>query len=313
MTNILAIKMNPIIGIGLVIVSIGVIGIILSLIVMLYKKLFNPKSLLEPKERLYNVQQLAFLCEIERMHEENESLLLSQANRKYSEINQTDLDHSKSIDEIMGISGWEESPKKSDAYICGSHLQDLLLDLNRRFVVEKFAFDLKNETEVLNEYGVNIKESEFLVYKTSNLVDLYEEKTRTTSISYSGISTNFQSGPIRYRMGNLKPIPHREDYWQGIDRCNLYILTNKLIFVGTVKKKNKTIKIDDIITGEYFSNGILLSLANSKKILLDFPEFKNSTLKRDDKNIFSRVLERVIKRNYENNLLESPERISEIR
>jgi hypothetical protein len=41
-----------------------------------------------------------------------------------------------------------------------------------------------------------------------------------------------------------------------------------MIFVGVFKKKNKVIKYDDILTGELFSNGIILSLANSKKILI---------------------------------------------
>jgi hypothetical protein len=76
-----------------------------------------------------------------------------------------------------------------------------------------------------------------------------------------------------------------------------------MIFVGVFKKKNKVIKYDDILTGELFSNGIILSLANSKKILIDIPEYKDAVVKRDDRNIFTRVLQRVFENTIDQNIL----------
>jgi hypothetical protein len=167
---------------------------------------------------------------------------------------------------------------------------------------EKLKIDAKDDNEVLKDYALNIKDNEELLYKVSNIVQLYEEKERVKSISYSGYSTNFRSGSLRYKIGNLTPIPHRENYWQSFDGCKLFMLRNKMIFVGTIKKKNKIIKYDDILTGELFSNGIILSLANSKKILIDFPDYKDAVVKRDDRNIFTRILQRVLENTIDQNL-----------
>jgi hypothetical protein len=76
-----------------------------------------------------------------------------------------------------------------------------------------------------------------------------------------------------------------------------------MIFVGVFKKKNKVIKYDDVLTGELFSNGLVLSMANSKKILIDFPEYKDAVVKRDDRNIFTRILQRVLENTVDQNLL----------
>ena len=155
----------------------------------------------------------------------------------------------------------------------------------------------------MKNFSLNIKDNEELLYKVSNIVQLYEEKERIKSITYSGFSTNFRSGTLRYKLGNLTPIPHLETYWESFDGCNLFMLRNKMIFVGVFKKKNKVIKYDDILTGELFSNGIILSLANSKKILIDFPEYKDAVVKRDDRNIFTRVLQRVFENTIDQNLI----------
>ena len=61
------------------------------------------------------------------------------------------------------------------------------------------------------------------------VVDLFEEKERIKSITYSGISTNFRSGGMNYRFGNIKPFPNRESYWDNFDRCGLFMLNNRKI------------------------------------------------------------------------------------
>lgn len=296
--------MNIIIAIGLLIMSVGIIAIIVQLLILVYKKIFNPKSLLSPIQRVLNEPQLLFVREIERMHSDNESKPISSGDKEiYERVTGLSTNGEGYYVKFLGIDGWEEADEKSDLYKCGNYISELMLDLNRRYVYEKFKFEPKDDNEVLKEYSLNIKDNEELLYKVSNIVQLYEEKERVKSITYSGYSTNFRSGALRYKMGNLTPIPHRESYWSSFDGCRLFMLRNKMIFVGSIKKKNKVIKYDDILTGELFSNGIILSLANSKKILIDFPEYKDAIVKRDDRNIFTRVLQRVLENTVDQNLL----------
>jgi hypothetical protein len=296
--------MNFIIAIGLLIMGIGITAIIVQLLILGYKKFFNPKSLLSPIQRVFNESQLLFVREIEKLHSENESKMLSVGDSAiYERVAGVSTNGETDYNKFLGIEGWEDADSKSDLYKSGNYVSELMMDLNRRFVYEKLKFDAKSDDEVLKDFSLNIKDDEELLYKVSNIVQLYEEKERIKSISYSGYSTNFRSGSLRYKMGNLTPIPHKENYWDSFDGCKLFMLRNKMIFVGTIKKKNKIIKYDDILTGELFSNGIILSLANSKKILIDFPDYKDAIVKRDDRNIFTRVLQRVFENTIDQNLL----------
>ena len=296
--------MNILIVIGLLIMSVGIIAIIFNLLKLIYKKLINPKSSLSSVERFFNGNHLLFIREVERMHFENESKMLCVGDKEiYEKVTGESTNGESDYNKFLGIESWEDADPKSDLFKSGNYLNELMMDLNRRFVYEKLKFDAKNDDEVLKNFSLNIKENEELLYKVSNIVQLYEEKERIKSITYSGFSTNFRSGSLRYKMGNLTPIPHRETYWDSFDGCKLFMLRNKMIFVGSFKKKNKVIKYDDILTGELFSNGIILSLANSKKVLIDFPEYKDAIVKRDDRNIFTRVLQRVLEDTVDQNLI----------
>jgi len=295
--------MNFIIAIGLLIMGIGITAIIVQLLILFYKKLFNPKSLLSPIQRVFNETQLFFVREIERMHSENESKMLHVGDKEiYEKVTGESTNGEADYNRFLGIEGWDVADSKSDLYKSGNYVSELMTDLNRRFVYEKLKFDSKSDDEVLKNFSLNIKDNEELLYKVSNIVNVYEEKERVKSITYIGFSTNFRSGSLRYKMGNLTPIPHIETHWASFDGCKLFMLRNKMIFVGSFKKKNKVIKYDDILTGELFSNGIILSLANSKKILIDFPEYKDAVVKRDDRNIFTRVLQRVLENTVDQNL-----------
>ncbi len=295
--------MNFIIVIGLLIMGIGITAIIIQLLILVYKKFFNPESLLSPIQRVFSETQLFFVREIERMHSDNESKMLYVGDKEiYEKVTGESTNGESDYNRFLGIEGWDNADSKSDLYKSGNYVSELMLDLNRRFVYEKLKFDAKSDDEVLKNFSLNIKDNEELLYKVSNIVQLYEEKERIKSITYSGFSTNFRSGSLRYKMGNLIPIPHRETHWASFDGCKLFMLRNKMIFVGSFKKKNKVIMYDDILTGELFSNGIILSLANSKKILIDFPEYQDAVVKRDDRNIFTRVLQRVLENTVDQNL-----------
>lgn len=292
--------MNPIVWIGILIMGAGLLMTIFFLFVLLYKKIFDPKSLLSPQKRFFNENQLKFVEEIERMHADNEGKFLMTGDKEiFENVTGQSANGEKNYEKLLGIEGWEDADEKSDLYICGNYVRDLMGDLNRRIVYANYPFELKSADEVMKEYSLNIKDNEKLVYKVSNVVDLFEEKTRVKSISYSGISTTFRSGSLKFKTGTLTPIPNREDYWSLLDRGSLFLLTNKIIFAGQEKRKNKVISYDDILTGDFFSNGIVLSLANSKKILIDFPEFKDKLVKRDDRNIFVIVLQRILEKSTE--------------
>ena len=56
--------MNLITAIGLLIMGIGISAMIVLFLIMLYKKLFNPKSLLSPIQKVFNETQLLFVREM---------------------------------------------------------------------------------------------------------------------------------------------------------------------------------------------------------------------------------------------------------
>lgn len=290
-----------IIAIGIIIMAFGIFSIIVNLI----KKKVKPNQDFNAYKRQLDAKFHPFVLELERMFEENESKPLNALNveifEKTTGLN-AEQQGLSTMDKLLGLEGWEDSPEKSDLYITGEYLNELESTLNSRWVREYLKFDFLNDQEVLSKYGLNIKDDEYLIYKVSNIVDIYEEKQRVTRITYSGFSTNFRSGSLKYKLGSLRPIVNKEDYWDSFDACKVFFLNKRIVFIGTQKKKNKFINYDDILTGELFENGLLLSLANSKKVLLNFADYANSPVKRDDLNIFTRVLNRVLEKTTDKDL-----------
>ena len=191
--------MNLITLIGMLIMGIGISAMIVLLLITLYKKIFNPKSLLSPIQKVFNETQLLFVREIERMHSENESKMLSVGDIEiYERITGKSTNGVADYNIFLGIECWDDADPKSDLYKSGNYVSELMMDLNRRFVYEKIKFDAKSDDEVLKIFSLNINDNEELLYKVSNIVQLYEEKERIKSITYSGISTNFRSGSLRY-------------------------------------------------------------------------------------------------------------------
>ena len=288
-----------IIAIGVVIMAFG----IFSSITKLVKKKIDPNYDSHAYKRQLDPKFHPFVIELERMFAENESKPLNALNGKIFEKT-TGLNSGErvSIDELLEIQGWDSAPEKSDLFKTGNYLNEIESSLNSRFVYEFLKFNVLNDQEVLSKYGLNIKDDEYLIYKVSNIVDIYEEKQRVSRITYSGFSTNFRSGSLRYKLGSLRPIVNKEDFWDNFDACKVFFLNKRMVFLGTQKKKNKFINYDDVLTGELFENGLLLSLSNSKKILLNFADYANNPIKRDDLNIFTRVLNRVFEKTTDKDL-----------
>ena len=134
--------MNLITAIGLLIMGIGISAMIVLFLIMLYKKLFNPKSLLSPIQKVFNETQLLFVREIERMHSDNESKMLSVGDTEiYERITGKSTNGVADYNIFLGIEGWDDADPKSDLYKSGNYVSELMMDLNRRFVYEKLKFD----------------------------------------------------------------------------------------------------------------------------------------------------------------------------
>lgn len=81
-------------------------------------------------------------------------------------------------------------------------------------------------------------------------------------------------------------------------------MTNKrIIFIGKQNNVSKSVKITDILTSLLYKDGILISQANKKAIILKFEEYNDDeVMVQDGINEFNIVLNRLINKNYNSDL-----------
>ena len=130
--------------------------------------------------------------------------------------------------------------------------------------LEKFKRFWKIENGELDEISspINLQKSEKLFYRAS--INWYEERTRTTYISYGGLTTNFRIAKgLSLRAGHIAPSRQTEEYMKLIDSGEVFFTNKRIIFMGS--HGNKNIPLTKILDITPFSNGIEIGKDTGKK------------------------------------------------
>jgi hypothetical protein len=278
-------------------IGIGIIIFVIAFFAIMGRKGSKTNFYLQ-----YTAEGLALVKHLEQMFENNESLNWFGEIEMFNKINNTNhIKDRPGLEIAMGIQGYLDEPEGSLKYIAGDYYFALLSSINLRYRAEFSVLDAFNEAEAMEKFNLNIKSNEF-IHLNVQRVDWYEEKTITTSINYGGFQYKIAGqGGFSYRMGNLKAVANKKQEFQHIDRGSLYITNQRIIFVGTEKRVNKSIDIDNILEFSLFRDGILIGKSEGKKPLIAFAEYIKNTNeapnKRDHMNRVIRVLGRVIRKN----------------
>lgn len=142
-------------------------------------------------------------------------------------------------------------------------LYDLLKDLN---VSASFTGDGENGIKKLRLYWdvenadlpvlqspINLKKGETLHY--TSRISWHEERSRTRTVSYGGISTSFRvCKGVYLRSGRIAPSRETEAYMKLIDVGTVYFTNKRIIFMGN--HGNKTIPYSKILSFTPCRNGI---------------------------------------------------------
>jgi len=109
---------------------------------------------------------------------------------------------------------------------------------------------------------VNLQKNENLYYSAE--IQWYEERSRTTYVSYGGVATNFRiCKGVSLRAGNIAPARHSEEYMKLIDSGDVYFTNKRIIFTGV--HGNKTILWSKILDFTPYADGVEIGKDTGKK------------------------------------------------
>jgi len=248
---------------------------------------------------IYTANGLLLVQKMEELFETNQTLPFLGYIKLYNEMFNTDIKTLDDFESATGISNYVDEPEGTLKNIAGEYLSTLAHDLSQRHTNQYEKLRTDNEQEAMEKYGLNIHNDEY-VHERITRVDWLEEKTVTSSVSYSGY--RYRIGyKLSYTFGSLNLIRNTTEYFKPVDRATLYVTNKRIIFTGTEKFENRTIDLDNILEFSIFKNGILLGKANGKKPLIIFSDYiekpNRPPNKRDHLNRVTRVLERVLRGN----------------
>ena len=285
-----------------VVINLIIWGTVIYFIIKFFKKKFGKKT---PNfYKIYTSNGLQFVKRLEELEANNESITFSEPMKIYNQMFNTNFTTQDELENAIGVGNYIDLPENSLKFIAGDYVDGIQWNLFQRNSAEFSQLKAIGETDAMKQFGLNIHADEF-IHDNINNVDWYEEKTITNSVNYGGFQYKIGSGGMTYRMGNLRVVPLTTQKFIPIDRGSLYITNKRIIFVGTQKRVNKTINLDDVIEFSVFRDGILIGKLNGKKPLIHFAEYVNqpnkTPKKRDHLNRIMRVLNRVInKTQFEN-------------
>lgn len=295
---------------------LGGIGVMILLYFLLSRAKINTTKVYRGFYQVYTPNGLQLIKKLEEMWDNNLSLYMTGEIKVYEQmfgkLETSPNGRLDAFEKSIGIYGWDTAPEGSTLQIAGLYLNVYLTgDLSQRYNYQHEQLKGIGESEAMVKYNLNLHSDEFIYISTKD-VDWYEEKTITTSYSYGGLQYRFNIGNgLSYRMGNLRVAPNSTQHFINVDRGTLYITNKRMIFVGTIKRINKTIDLDNILELTIFRNGILIGKPNGKKPLVQFPEYikqpNKPPNKRDDLNQIVIVLNRVIQKNQDYSFNEAGE------
>lgn len=122
---------------------------------------------------------------------------------------------------------------------------------------------------------INLQKSENLYY--SARIEWYEERTKTTYVTYGGITANFRIAKgLSLRSGMIAPNRHTEEYMKLIDTGEVYFTNKRIIFVG--EHGNKTIPFSKILDITPYGDGIEVGKDTGRKPFFKFNDVETMGL-----------------------------------
>ena len=269
----------------------------------------KPKPKIPAFYSIYTPNGLLFIKRLEELWQNNESIAPFSSSSIYEEMfGNLSGDTSKKVDSFyssIGLDDYVNITEGTLKFVASEYYSNLEWDLSERYRLQFQKLEALNSLEAMQKYNVNLHNNEILDYCVRMGVDWLEEKTITTSYDYGGY--RFRTGNrFSYTFGSLSVLKNTVDRFVTIDRGELYITNERIIFLGTQRHQSRTILFDDILSFSIFQNGILLGKANGRQPLLQFGNYttKNSVpTKCDDLNKVVRVLERVLNKTQFENII----------
>jgi hypothetical protein len=248
---------------------------------------------------VYTPNGLALIKKLEYLFENNLTLRMIGYIQLYNEMFNKKVNTLDEFEEEVGILNYSDEPEGSLKNIAGEYFSTLAHDLSQRHTNQYEILRADNEDVAMEKYGLNIHSNE-LIHEKITRVDWLEEKTITTSVNYSGY--RYRTGDkLSCSMGKLNIMRNTTEYFEPIDRGTLYFTNKRIIFVGTEKRENRTIDIDDILEFTIFKEGILIGKSNGRKPYICFTGYVEKSTrppnKRDHLNRVTRVLDRLLRQN----------------
>ena len=128
----------------------------------------------------------------------------------------------------------------------------------------RLFWDIENAELPAMISPINLHKNELLYYSAN--IEWHEERTKTTMISYHGITWNvrlIKGMGIKSRAGWIFPKRHTEEYMKLIDIGEVFFTNKRIIFMGS--HGNKTISWSKILAIYPFADGIQLDKDTGKK------------------------------------------------
>ncbi|MBR6154875.1 MAG: hypothetical protein IKQ43_10620 [Treponema sp.] len=153
-----------------------------------------------------------------------------------------------------------EEEAKFNEMVAGMHV-NLKLSENGLSRFRKY-WEIENSDLIPIQSPINIQKGENLFF--SDKIEWFEERTRTTSVSYGGIGTRFKiCKGVYLRAGSIAPSRNTEQYMKLIDTGIIYFTNKRIIFMG--QHSNKVIMYSKILSFTTFSNGVEIDKETGKK------------------------------------------------
>lgn len=232
------------------------------------KKEYLEKRIIEEGKIIYRNQVQKAISDNKLTDEEEKDLNSLKSEFNLSDKEETDIYTEEVENKIQSyvntiIANRRVSPEEE------KQLNEMITGLNVKVTytdngLEKFKKFWKIENGELDEIPspINLQKSERLFYRAS--INWYEERTRTTYISYGGLTTNFRIAKgLSLRAGHIAPSRQTEEYMKLIDSGEVFFTNKRIIFMGS--HGNKNIPLTKILDITPFSNGIEIGKETGKK------------------------------------------------
>lgn len=123
------------------------------------------------------------------------------------------------------------------------------------------------------EYSVDvsIKLTNETAYLHLRDAEWQEIRATIKSVSYSNISQTFKiAGGLKLKLGNLKPVAHRQSEFTKIAKGDFYVTNKRVLLVSATETKK--IDLNNILNVSLFKDGILIQRDSGKSIFIPMDE-----------------------------------------